>query len=160
MVSGTSSAILTHCTSRTTVRSAKALVAAKFQSGSPLRGERLGGVADALPAGGRPAVPAGVAHPAGGEGGDDHVVAGRDVGDRLADGGDDAGALVSADGGGGDRVEAVHERDVAVAQTGGGDLDDHVARTRRAHREVVDEEGVGAVVDDAAQTTGFGECHR
>src|SRR3990170_2539796 len=36
VVSGTSSGILTHWTSRTTVRSTNALVAAKFDTGSPL----------------------------------------------------------------------------------------------------------------------------
>ena len=36
-VSGTSSGIFTHCTSRTTVRSAKALVAAKLKIGSESR---------------------------------------------------------------------------------------------------------------------------
>ena len=68
--------------------------------------------------------------PHGGRPGDDHVVAHGQTGDALADGGDDAGALVAEDERGGLRDGAVHGREVRVADAGGLDLDRDLTRAR------------------------------
>ena len=73
----------------------------------------------------------------------DDVVAGRDVGDLLADGLDHAGRLVAEHRRKAARVQALHEVEVGVAQTRGDGAHEHLARTDRAELDVVDDELAG-----------------
>jgi hypothetical protein len=53
---------------------------------------------------------------------------------------DDAGGLVAEDGGGGERVEAVHEVQIAVADAGGHRAHQHLAADGLVDVDVLDRE--------------------
>lgn len=114
----------------------------------PVARERLPRHPDGLPAHGRPAPVAVGAGAAVGERGQGDVVAGGDVRDPGAHGLDDAGALVAEDDGRGERDGPVDDGQIAVAEPGGGDPDEHLPRTRVPYLQVVDDLDLLPVEDD------------
>lgn len=84
-------------------------------------GVHVGGAGERVGAQPHLAERAGVAGAAGGGPVEDDLVAGRDVGDALADGDDGAGTLVAEDGGQRHPHGAVGQGQVGVADPGGGE---------------------------------------
>jgi hypothetical protein len=78
----------------------------------------------------------------------DDVIARLNVGDLVADGLDDAGGLVAEDGGGGMRVGALYEVEVAVADAAGGGADDDLVGDRLVELDVLDREGLLGAVEE------------
>ncbi len=97
-----------------------------------------------------PAVEAG---PAGGGPVEDHAVAGRDVGDALADRQDRTGALMAEDGGHRDAHGAVGQGQVGVADPGGGERDAHLAGPGSGRTMSVISSGAPTAGRTAARTT-------
>ncbi len=107
--------------------------------------ERSRRAPDRLPAHGRPSPVALRARPAVGERGQGHVVTGRDMGDAGAHRLHDSGTLVAQHHRYGEGDGAVHHRQIAVAQPGRRDGDQHLAGTRFPYRQIVDDPDPPAV---------------
>ena len=70
------------------------------------------------------------------------MIAGHELGDVGADFLDDAGGLVAEDGRRRERIEAVHEVQIAVAHTAGDRAHQHLAAYRLGDVDVLDGEGL------------------
>ena len=78
----------------------------------------------------------------------DHVVARLHVADLVTDGFDDAGWLVAENRGRGQRVEAVNEVQVAVADTRRHGLDEYLVALRLVDVDILDGQGLVRPVED------------
>ena len=84
------------------------------------------------------------------------MVAGRDMRDTRADRLHHARTLVPEHHRQRERNGPVHDRQIAVAQAGGGHRDEHLAGSRVTYLQVVDDLGPLAVEDDASHLGSLG----
>ena len=87
----------------------------------------------------------------------DDVIAGLDVGDIVADRLDHAGRLVAEHARGGERIQALHEMQVGVAEAGEGGAHQHLAALQRRVLHVLDGERLMRLVEDGCL---HGSLHR